>query len=82
MVGHGVNSTTSATCAESGNWLGNGPNITVIDTPGFGDTRNNFNFDVEQEQVEEMVDYLKENAKDITVFLICLKGDNMRVDNG
>ena len=35
-VGSGTASITHATCAQAGQYLGSGPPVTLIDTPGFG----------------------------------------------
>ena len=35
-VGSGTASITHATCAQAGQYLGKGPPVTLIDTPGFG----------------------------------------------
>jgi len=35
-VGSGTASITHATCAQAGQFLGRGPPVTLIDTPGFG----------------------------------------------
>lgn len=34
-IGHGLRSKTKMTTFSTGRWLGSGPNITVVDTPGF-----------------------------------------------
>ena len=60
---------TKATCAEAGHWLGEDTNptneVTIIDTPGFGE-----NFTAEIEYVNDMVYKFKHEYKNITVFVL------------
>ena len=39
-VCHGLDSCTKETTYGVGNWIGNGVEFTVVDTPGFGDSDN------------------------------------------
>ena len=50
-VGSGTVSITHATCAQSGQYLGFGQEVTIIDTPGFGD-----DLEYEEETIDELVE--------------------------
>jgi len=75
-VGAGTEAVTKATCAQAGSYLGNqgGPNVTIIDTPGFGD-------DIENEQItiDELIDVLKDEVKYVHVFVIAFNGESPRM---
>ena len=64
---------TTETCSDSGPWLGgNGaPEVTIIDTPGFGDKMKN-----EQKTIDGLVNVLKDEIKYIHAFVITFKGSN------
>lgn len=47
-------------------WLGNGPNITVVDTPGFKDTDD-------AEFVDEIMNVLGDEVQEVDSFLIVYK---------
>merc|ERR1711915_40587 len=40
QIGHGLASKTKHTTFSTGQWLGTGAVVTVVDTPGFQDTKN------------------------------------------
>jgi len=68
---------TRATCADRAFYLGNStsmPEITVIDTPGFGQDR-----DEEVETIKNLVDTLKNEIKYIHVFIIAFKQTDLRM---
>ena len=46
-----MESCTIETKYGTGNWLGNGEEVTVVDTPGFGDSRG----DLDAPHIEEMI---------------------------
>ena len=50
-VGSGTVSITHATCAQSGQYLGFRQEVTIIDTPGFGD-----DLEYEEETIDELVE--------------------------
>eukprot|EP00093_Oithona_nana_P012879 12879.XXX_45661_44291_1 [CDS] Oithona nana genome sequencing. len=79
---HGKDSGTKKTCAEKGPWMGDGEDFTVIDTPGFGDSENNDNFATDYKHVKDLVKFLKGNTPSITIFLICIEGQNPRISTG
>jgi len=66
-------SITKEACQEQGNLFGNTsePNITVIDTPGWG-VSGEVQFDI----TEKIVDYLSEEIKYVNTFAILLKGSD------
>ena len=47
-------------------WLGTGPNVTVVDTPGFKDTDD-------AEFVDEIMNVLGDEVKEVDSFLIVYK---------
>ena len=60
---------TTGTCHDKGYWLGDPamPNVTIIDTPGFGDE-----LEKEEETIQGLVNVLKDEIKFIHTFLIAL----------
>ena len=53
--------------------MGTGENITVIDTPGFGD------FDVQDaERIDAMVKFMKNKVKGTNIFLLLFNGGSQR----
>ena len=50
-MGSGTVSITHATCAQSGQYLGFRQEVTIIDTPGFGD-----DLEYEEETIDELVE--------------------------
>ena len=62
---------TTKTCPDSGNWLGNisNPKVTVIDTPGFGDS-----FEKEEKTIDNLVDVLKDDVQYIHAFVLAFDG--------
>jgi len=67
---------TTATCHDSGYYLGDKskPNVTIIDTPGFGDE-----MEAEVQTINGLVDVLKNQVKEIDVFIICFRETNDRM---
>ena len=77
-VSAGLKSITKDTCADMGFWLGDPgmQNVTVIDTPGFGDLL------VEEEKtIENLVTTLKDKIKFVHVFVIAFKQTDNRMTN-
>ena len=78
---HEQTSTTKETCYDTGYYLGkskteNGSEVTVIDTPGFG------NDIVEEEQtIKNLVDTLKDEIKWIHAFVICFNEQTTRMSH-
>ena len=68
---------TREVCAHTGSWLGEGVDITVVDTPGFGNT-----LEEEEESIEELVDFLKDDLSFVNVFIITFKESDKRVTRG
>ena len=58
-----------------GQWIGNGSNFTIVDTPGFGDSDNDDN-----ELLDEMVETLKDTVKTTNGFVLLFNGQNDRFD--
>ena len=67
---------TTATCSDSGYYLGDpsNSNVTVIDTPGFGDK-----MEAEVKTINELTDVLKNQIKEVDVFLICFRQTDVRM---
>jgi len=66
-----MESCTIETKYGTGNWLGNGEEVTVVDTPGFGDSRG----DLDAPHIEEMMQVLKQEVKSANAIMLLLKGD-------
>jgi len=70
------NSCTKSTSHAVGQWIGSGPEFTVIDTPGFGDTDGDD---------EALLDDMTEKLADIdyaNTIVLLLKGSENRFDQG
>ena len=67
------NGHTNNTCHDMAYWLGNpnSTNVTIIDTPGFGEKMEN-----EQKTIDTLVNVLKNEIKYIHAFVITFKGTN------
>jgi len=65
---------TQETCDEVGPWLGEGQNITVVDTPGFG-----VNLEEEEATIDGLVDFLRNKIKFVDAFIIAFKQTDNRV---
>merc|ERR550519_845914 len=65
-IGHGLMSKTQLTTFSVGQWLGRGANITVVDTPGFKDTKD-------AAFVEELTSVLGDEVSEVDSFLIVYK---------
>jgi N-acetylneuraminic acid mutarotase len=65
-IGHGLKSKTQLTTFSVGQWLGRGANVTVIDTPGFKDTKD-------AAFVEELTSVLGDEVPEVDTFLIVFK---------
>jgi len=65
-IGHGLMSKTQLTTFSVGQWLGRGANITVVDTPGFKDTKD-------AAFVEELTSVLGDEVSEVDAFLIVYK---------
>ena len=73
--GHGTRSKTVLTQAGVGRWLGRGDCVTVIDTPGVGDTEGR---DVEFSAM--VVNQMKEDYQFVNMMLLVMKGEDSRFD--
>jgi len=69
----GTDSCTKETSYGFGPWLGKGPNFTVVDTPGFGDSDNE-----EEILIEEMMDTLANVIDHAGTILLTLDGRTTR----
>ena len=65
-IGHGLRSKTKVTTFSTGRFLGSGPNVTVVDTPGFKDTDD-------AEFIDEIMNVLGDEVKEVDSFLIVYK---------
>ena len=74
--GGGIDSVTLETKAFSGPFLGTGPCVTLIDTPGAGDSKGK-----DYQHAIEMVKMLEGTIKTINLFVIMLKGTDRRFDS-
>ena len=63
---------TTKTCSDTGHYLGNpsNPKVTIIDTPGFGDS----NLETEEATIDDLVTFLRDHVKFIHAFVIVLNG--------
>ena len=70
--------TTKATCPLQRHWLGDStkPNITVIDTPGFGDIPEE-----DEKTIKGLVEWLKNEIKFVDVFMIAIPKSENRLTN-
>lgn len=75
-AGNEGNVVTTATCYDTGSYLGDGskPKVTVIDTPGFGDQ-----MEAEIKTINGLVDVLKNQFRYINVFVICFQESDDRM---
>ena len=73
-VGSGV---TRDVCAHVGRWLGHGPFVTVVDTPGFGNS-----LEEEEASIEQLVDFLKDDLMYVNVFVLTFKESDKRLTLG
>ena len=71
----GFTGVTQVTCADTGYWIGDatGPNVTVVDTPGFGDTDNDDN-----ELIDEMMSVLKDTIEGANALVLLVNGEDER----
>ena len=78
-VGHGSRSLTKKVQVETGKWLGepDGPQLTLIDTPGTGNTENR-----DCQYTIDTIKYLKNVVGSIDMFVLLFKGTNPRFDAG
>ena len=74
-TGTGTNSKTKVTDWKVGKWLGVGSCMTVVDTPGTDDTSGQ---QQDYENIKELTKFLKEDLKEIDIFLVMFKEQNMR----
>ena len=74
--GGGIDSVTLEMKAFSGPFLGTGPCVTLIDTPGAGDSKGK-----DYQHAIEMVKMLEGTIKTINLFVIMLKGTDRRFDS-
>ena len=71
----GQNSCTKETKYATGKWLGTGPEFTVVDTPGFGDSDNDDN-----KLIDEMMKTLKDDIKGANGIVLLINGEEERFD--
>ncbi|XP_023334658.1 uncharacterized protein LOC111706115 [Eurytemora carolleeae] len=69
-----VGGITRHVCAETGPWLGYGPNVTVVDTPGFGEE-----LEKEEETVDLIVNFLRNDMQFVNTFILAFKETDNRV---
>ena len=63
---------TTKTCSDTGHYLGDpsNPKVTIIDTPGFGDS----NLETEEATIDDLVTFLRDHVKFIHAFVIVING--------
>ena len=74
-TGSGATSKTKVTDWKVGKWLGRGHCITVVDTPGTDDTSGP---EQDYENIKELTRFLKEDLKEIDIFLVMFKEQDIR----
>jgi hypothetical protein len=69
---------TKKTCPDSGHWLGleNNPEVTIIDTPGFGSVVAD-----DQETTDNLINTLKDDIKYVHAFVDAFKSTDNRITN-
>merc|ERR1711970_846712 len=70
-----MDSCTKKTSYGTGLWLGTGKNMTVVDTPGFGDNED-------EALIEEMMDVLVNQLDHADTLLLLLNGESTRFSAG
>lgn len=73
-AGTGDDAVTTKVCADEGQWMGTGNNVTIIDTPGFGDK----NPEKDGNTTEYLINLLKNEIKFIDAFVFFFNGQNAR----
>lgn len=73
----GTDSCTKETTFAAGHWLGAGPMVTIVDTPGFGDTDGE-----DEENIDEMMKVLNEVIESAQGIMLVIKGDTTRFGEG
>ena len=68
---------TQEVCAHVGSWLGVGHNVTVVDTPGFGNE-----IEEEEDTIEKLVTFLREDIKFVNLFVLTFKETDRRLTRG
>ena len=69
----GMDSCTKETKYATGNWLGQGIEFTVVDTPGFGDSDKD-----ENTLIDEMTQVLKDNVKGANALMLLINSEQQR----
>merc|ERR1712215_424750 len=72
-----MDSCTKETSYGTGLWLGSGKNMTVVDTPGFGDSDNE-----DEALIEEMMDVLANKLVHADTLLLLVNGQTTRFTAG
>lgn len=65
---------TQHVCAHSGRFQGSGRWVTVVDTPGFGNTLQE-----EEANIDQLVDFLKDDLRYVNTFILTFKESDKRV---
>merc|ERR1711962_1461922 len=76
-VCHDMDSCTKETSFGVGRWLGQGSEITVVDTPGFGDSESE-----EEMLIEEMMDFLSNKIDHADTIILLLDGRMTKFHKG
>ena len=72
----GHDSCTKNTKYAVGSWLGEGPDFTIVDTPGFGDSD-----DEDTELIDEMMGVLHTAVKGANAMILLINGEEERFDS-
>ena len=68
---------TREVCAHTGHWLGEGVEVTVVDTPGFGNS-----LEEEEANIGQLVNFLKGDLQYVNVFVLTFKESDKRLTRG
>ena len=77
-VCHNLNLCTKDTKYASGKWLGVGPELILVDTPGFDEIDGKEN----QHRIDEMMSVFRNDVKSVNVILLLVSGNDHILNTG